>query len=129
MYDKCPTCEQNMKNFSDANEYGVSASGSYEESPSSPTTGKSGGGFDWNQAVSNVFGLFGQYGSIKEKEAQQGVSAAEAEAERARAAAERARAAERAATIKAYALPIAITGILAVGGIAAYFYFKRAKLN
>jgi hypothetical protein len=118
-----------MKNFSDADEYGVSASGSYEDSTNSPSTGKSGGGFDWNQLLSSGFGLLGQYGSIKEKEAQQGVTEAEAAAERARAAAERARAEERAATIKAYALPIAITGILAVGGIAAYFYFKRAKLN
>ncbi len=127
----CFNCESNMKN-ANGNEYDdFVSSGEYDAG--TPSTGgggtSKGGGFDWNSAINNVFGLFGQYGSIKEKEAQQGVSAAEAEAERARAAAERARAAERAATIKAYALPIAITGILAVGGIAAYFYFKRAKLN
>jgi len=119
MYDKCPTCEQNMMN----------ANGSEDFSEYEDMTNNGGGGFDWNQLLSSGFGLLGQYGSIKEKEAQQGIVSAEAEAERARAAAERARAAERAATIKAYALPIAITGILAVVGIAAYFYFKRAKLN
>ena len=27
--------------------------------------------------------------------------------------------------IKAYALPIAITGIVIIGGIAAYFYYKK----
>jgi hypothetical protein len=31
--------------------------------------------------------------------------------------------------IKAYALPIAITGALVIGGIAAYFYFKKKKVD
>ncbi len=125
----CFNCESNMKN-ANGDEYEV-PSGEYGAGTSSTGGGgtSKGGGFDWNSAVNNVFGLFGQYGRIREEQAKEGVSAAEAEKERARAAAERARAAERAATIKAYALPIAITGILAVGGIAAYFYFKRAKLN
>lgn len=29
------------------------------------------------------------------------------------------------AKVKAYALPIAITGAVVIGGIAAYFYFKK----
>lgn len=121
----CFNCESNMKNAS-GDEYNFTASGEYDSQ--TPSSG-GGGGFDWNNALNSAFGLLGQYGSIKEKEAQEGVSAAEAEKARAEAAAERARAAERAATIKAYVLPIAITGVLAIGGIAAYFYFKRAKLN
>lgn len=32
------------------------------------------------------------------------------------------------AKIKAYALPIAITGAVLIGGIAAYFYFKKKKV-
>ncbi len=32
------------------------------------------------------------------------------------------------AKIKAYALPIAITGAVVIGGIAAYFYFKKKKV-
>jgi hypothetical protein len=31
------------------------------------------------------------------------------------------------AKVKAYALPIAITGAVVIGGIAAYFYFKKKK--
>ena len=30
--------------------------------------------------------------------------------------------------IKSYALPIAIIGVMVIGGISAYFYFKRKKV-
>jgi hypothetical protein len=32
-----------------------------------------------------------------------------------------------AAKIKAYALPIAVVGVMVIGGISAYFYFKKKK--
>jgi hypothetical protein len=54
---------------------------------------------------------------------------ARAEAEAARAAAEASKAGSVATKIKAYVLPITITGVLVIGGIAAYFYFKKKKIN
>ncbi len=54
---------------------------------------------------------------------------ARAEAEAAKAAGESAKAGSVAGKIKAYALPITITGVLVIGGIAAYFYFKKKKVS
>lgn len=54
---------------------------------------------------------------------------ARAEAEAAKAAGESAKAGSIAGKIKAYALPITITGVLVIGGIAAYFYFKKKKVS
>jgi hypothetical protein len=54
---------------------------------------------------------------------------ARAQAEAARAAAEASKAGSVAGKIKAYILPITITGVLVIGGIAAYFYFKKKKIN
>jgi len=47
--------------------------------------------------------------------------------EQAKAAAEKAKADSLAGRIKAYGLPIAIGGVVVIGGIAAYFYFKKKK--
>lgn len=49
--------------------------------------------------------------------------------ERARAAAEQATASSASGKIKAYTVPLIITGVLVIGGIAAYFYFKKKKIN
>ena len=49
----------------------------------------------------------------------------EAEAEKAEA--ERAKSGSVASRIKAYSTPILIGGVVIIGGIAAYFYFKRKK--
>lgn len=64
---------------------------------------------------------------IEEQRLQQ--ERARAEAETARAAAEASKAGSVAGKIKAYILPITITGVLVIGGIAAYFYFKKKKIN
>jgi hypothetical protein len=53
---------------------------------------------------------------------------ARAKAEAARASAEASKAGSVAGKIKAYILPITITGVLVIGGIAAYFYFKKKKV-
>ena len=52
-----------------------------------------------------------------------------ARTEEAKAAGESAKAGSVAGKIKAYALPITITGVLVIGGIAAYFYFKKKKVS
>lgn len=49
--------------------------------------------------------------------------------ERARAAASASQASSVANKIKAYALPIGITGVVVIAGIAAYFYFKKKKIS
>ncbi len=49
--------------------------------------------------------------------------------EEAKAAAESAKAGSVAGKIKAYGLPIAITGVVVIAGIAAYFYFKKKKVS
>lgn len=49
------------------------------------------------------------------------------EAEAAKAEAERAKSGSVASKIKAYSTPILIGGVVIIGGIAAYFYFKRKK--
>lgn len=54
---------------------------------------------------------------------------AKAEAEAAKAAAEAAKSGSAAGKIKAYVVPIAITGVVVIAGIAAYFYFKKKKVS
>lgn len=54
---------------------------------------------------------------------------ARAEAEAAKAAAEAAKSGSAAGKIKAYVVPIAITGVVVIAGIAAYFYFKKKKVS
>jgi hypothetical protein len=49
--------------------------------------------------------------------------------ERARAQAEAAKAASAPSKIKAYIVPIAVTGALVIAGIGAYFYFKKKKIS
>lgn len=50
---------------------------------------------------------------------------AAAQIELARLEAERARSEARISAIKSYVLPIAIVGVVVVGGIATYMYFKN----
>ena len=57
------------------------------------------------------------------------IKQAEAEAERARIAAEEAKAASTKEKLKGYILPITVTGLVVIGGIAAYFYFKKKKIS
>jgi hypothetical protein len=49
------------------------------------------------------------------------------EGEAAKAEAERAKSGSVASKIRAYSTPILIGGVVIIGGIAAYFYFKRKK--
>jgi len=53
---------------------------------------------------------------------------ARAQSEAAKAEAEAAKSASVAGKIKAYSTPILITGVVVIGGIAAYFYFKKKKV-
>ena len=56
----------------------------------------------------------------------QAQKAAQAKAE---AAAKAAESGSVASKIKAYTTPILVVGVLTIGGIAAYFYFKKKKVN
>ena len=74
----------------------------------------------------------GAYTAEQQAQAQQDTAAAAIKLEQlkiqqaqAAAAAAAATNASSASKIKAYGLPIAITGVLVIGGIAAYFYFKK----
>ena len=50
-------------------------------------------------------------------------------AERAKAQAEAQKSISLASTIKAYSTPILVGGIVIIGGISAYFYFKKKKAS
>lgn len=49
-------------------------------------------------------------------------------ADKAKAAAAQSKSTTVVSTIKAYSTPLIITGVFAIGGIAAYFYFKKKKI-
>jgi hypothetical protein len=146
--DNCKTkkCMKNLsgkKNFDDDYYY-------YEEdeyfeddfvnTPSTPikAPAKKSGGFslgNWNLAD-----LFNTAGTIYTESARnkaakeqaelalqiQAQKAAQAKAE---AAAKAAESGSVASKIKAYTTPILVVGVLTIGGIAAYFYFKKKKVN
>jgi len=119
--DNCKNCS--MKNVN-GDEYDVAAN----EEPSS-------GG--WLSSAFDVikFGT-GVWADERQRQTAQEQAQAALQIEQARLAAQRAAAAAEASKsesvankIKAYALPIGITGVLVIGGIAAYFYFKKKKIS
>lgn len=141
--DNCKNC--NMENF-------VNAEGFLNMSDPLPTDKKAkakkeGGGFFSGINFGTILDT-AKTGAGIWAQSQQNKSAAEQaqlalqierqrlEQERARAAAEAAKAEAEAAKsgsaagkVKAYIVPIAVTGVVVIAGIAAYFYFKKKKVN
>ena len=138
--DNCKNCK--MENFSNfgGEDYGYDY-GAYD-SPQTTTPEKSGGffsGFKIGDLLNVGTSVLDTVNLKPRNEAAlaQGQIALEIEQQRLeqeRLKAERAKLdAEKAGLgankIKAYILPITITGVLVIGGIAAYFYFKKKKIN
>jgi hypothetical protein len=135
IFNNCQNCNSmknasgsTFKNADDGYDYG------YNDSSSS------GGGFLAGLTLSDLLKTGSTiYGNVQQRDiAQQTaqITANQAEIERARAAqarsdaeAARANSAGVVGKIKAYALPIAITGVVAIAGIAAYFFFKKKKIS
>jgi len=153
--DNCKNCNnmENFANFADERYKNfdfldTSFVKNLPKTPPTPTTStkKDGGSFLSGFGLDDVFGLGntvlqsqlekkkreaalaqGQLAlQIEEQRLQQERSRAEAEL--AKAQGEALKAGSGASKIKAYVLPIAITGVLVIGGIAAYFYFKKKKV-
>ena len=135
--DNCRECQpfkhekMNLKlNVSGADDYGYSLT----DAPSGSSSDSSGGGGGFfsgltlNDLISTGAGIYSTT-----QQSQQLQSAAEIErlkAQQAQADAIAAQAGARgqesmASTIKAYAVPIAVAGVVIVGGIAAYFMFRK----
>jgi len=125
------------KNFDDDYAYAYD----YEEYNNSPTTTpapKKGGSFSlgsWNLAD-----LFTTAGGIYTETARNAALKEQAalalQIEQQKAAQAKALAAQKAAEsgsvagkIKAYTVPLIVVGVLTIGGIAAYFYFKKKNVN
>lgn len=144
--DNCKNC--NMENFANADgEYGIFKNGNGDVPTPTPQGAPKKGGFFSDIKFGNILDTV-KVGAGYWAQQQQNRSAAEqaqyaleierqrlaqerarAEAEAAKAEAESAKAGSVAGKIKAYALPITITGVLVIGGIAAYFYFKKKKVS
>ena len=129
--DNCKNC--NMENFVNVDgEYGEpKQKGGFFSGINFGTildTAKTGAGIWATQQQNRSAAEQAQYAlQIERQRLEQ--ERARAEAESAKAAAESAKAGSIAGKIKAYALPITITGVLVIGGIAAYFYFKKKKVS
>jgi len=145
--DNCKNC--NMPNFKNViEEYGSYGYGDVSATATNvPATDKKGGGFFSGINFGTILDT-ARTGAGIWAQSQQNRSAAEqaqyalqienqrlqqererARTEEAKAQAESAKAGSLAGRIKAYGLPIAITGVLVIGGIAAYFYFKKKKVG
>lgn len=135
--DNCKNC--NMKNFKNViEEYG--ANDNYGDVAATSMPDKKGGGFFSGINLGSILDTATTAGGIWAQQ-QQNQSAAEQaqyalqienqrlQQERERARTEEAKAGSLAGRIKAYGLPIAIGGVMIIGGIAAYFYFKKKKVS
>ena len=132
IFNNCQNCNS-MKNasgstFKNADDYG------YQDE------GGGGGGFLEGITLNSLLGIGANiYGNVQQRDiaeqtaqitANQAAAAQAAAAQaRADAEAERAKSAGMVGKIKAYALPIAITGGVVIVGIAAYFFFKKKKIS
>jgi hypothetical protein len=129
--DNCKNC--NMENFANANgdsEYGDKKGGFFSDIKFGNIldTVKVGAGY-WAQQQQNRSAAEQAQYALEIERQRLAQERARAEAEEAKAAGESAKAGSVAGKIKAYALPITITGVLVIGGIAAYFYFKKKKVS
>jgi hypothetical protein len=131
--DNCKNCNkmENFANFEADKEYGDKEKGGFFSGINFGTildTAKTGVGIWATQQQSKSAAEQAQIAlQIERQRLEQ--ERARAEAEAAKAAGESAKAGSVAGKIKAYALPITITGVLVIGGIAAYFYFKKKKVS
>ena len=138
---KCMKNASGKKNFYDEYDY------QYEEydydEENNPRTGttqspKKGGSFslgNWNlfDVISTTGGIITE--NMRNKSAEEQARLA-LEIERQRAArakqdadAKKAEAGSIAGKIKAYTVPLIVVGVLTIGGIGAYFYFKKKKIS
>jgi hypothetical protein len=154
--DNCQNCDspnkQIKRNFMFKNETGdLDPNWDYAldmplyptSTPTAPKT-KSGGGFlsginfgDVFKTAGNVYTTTqqrktaqeqGQYAlEIEKQRAAQ--ERAKQDAEYAKAQAAMAQSGSAASKIKAYTVPLLIGGVVIIGGIAAYFYFKKKKVS
>jgi hypothetical protein len=140
---KCMKNASGKKNFYDEYEYQYEEY-DYEEENNPTGTGttsapkKGGGGFslgNWNlfDIFSTAGGIYSESMRNKSAEEQarlalqiQQQRAAQAKAE---ADAKKAEAGSIAGKIKAYTVPLLVVGVLTIGGIGAYFYFKKKKIS
>jgi hypothetical protein len=115
--------------------YGDSGTTSTSSAPTS-----SGGGFfsglNLGSILQSAATIYANEQQIKLAEQQGKITAEQAAKARAELAAAQAQAQVAASQgqttidkIKAYAVPIAITGVVVVAGIAAYFFFKKKKIQ
>lgn len=131
--DNCKNCNkmENFANFEADGEYGDEKKGGFFSGINFGTildTAKTGVGIWATQQQNRSAAEQAQIAlQIERQRLEQ--ERARAEAEAAKAAGESAKAGSIAGKIKAYALPITITGVLVIGGIAAYFYFKKKKVS
>lgn len=93
-------------------------------------------GFNLNSLINSAATIYGTSQQIKLAQETKAIKDREEEIARQNAAIERQRTQQAelgsggaVAKIKAYALPIAITGGVIIVGIAAYFFFKKKKIN
>jgi hypothetical protein len=133
--DNCKNC--NMENFANADgEYGIFKNGDGDKGGfwsginfgTVLDTAKTGVGI-WAQQQQNRSAAEQAQYALEIERQRLAQERAKAEAEAAKAEAESSKAGSVAGKIKAYALPITITGVLVIGGIAAYFYFKKKKVS
>jgi len=152
--DNCKNCNSmknasGMKNFDyssyenyDSYYYDQSGnqSGNQSGTPSAPlkSAAKKSGSFSWGDwNLADIFGTAAQVGTsiiTSQNQTEQAKLALQIQAQKAaQAKADAAAAATKqtgvASTIKAYTTPIIIVGVLSIGGIAAYFYFKKKKIS
>jgi hypothetical protein len=145
--DNCKNCNgMKMKNF---DSYDYNYNYAYEEeqdngTPSNPaqkplkSAKKSSGSWSWGDwSLSDLFNTAGNiYTTTVQNQAQIDQANLALQIEQQKAAQKKAEAAAKAAEsgsvtskIKAYTTPIIIVGVLTIGGIAAYFYFKKKNVN
>ena len=136
--DNCKNC--NMQKFKNVIEEYGNYGDYYGDVAATAVPDKKGGGFFSGINLGTILDTATTAGGIWAQQ-QQNQSAAEQaqyalqienqrlQQERERARTEEAKAGSLAGRIKAYGLPIAITGVVVIAGIAAYFYFKKKKVS
>lgn len=137
--DNCKDCGM-KKNFDDnyGYDYGYDYSGG--SSSTTTTTAPSGGGFFSGIDFGDILGIAKTGAEVWSSDQQRKSAQEQAQLalqieqqrlmqERAKAQAEAAKSSSITEKAKSYIVPIAVTGVLVIGGIAAYFYFKKKKIS
>lgn len=143
--DNCQNCDKmndNFMNFSISPDFAQKIESGVKAKSPAPKSG--GGGFlsgidfgDLLKTGASVYTTTQQRKTAQEQgqlaleiERQRAAQErAKQEAELAKAAAEGAKAGSVAGKIKAYTVPLLVGGVVIIGGIAAYFYFKKKKIS